>query len=296
MPCAMRAPPKKADDMTRAVTNAGHELARRFEKRVLHTYDDADPRHRRVKPGHKFRGTPTIGWGNVRHAMPVRTITPAEAESLYAEDVQETIRTIYRHVPHHVIELLPQSAYDALFSMTFNTGPQIYVSPGGRQTNFIKALMSPERALEVPIQMRRWNKTTISGKLVVSNGLTIRREAEALLWTQGYQTSVSREQAAVPLDTPPEVQAEIAAKIDTRITPVPPQPAISQGTPAQRPATGAVATTAGVAGAAITETAQQMNLLGAAGQIVQLICLLLVLVGLGLTIYAVVHQTKKGQP
>lgn len=282
--------------MTRAVSKAGHELARQFEKLVLYTYDDADHRHRRARPGQKFRGTPTIGWGNVRHALPVRSINQAEAETLYAEDAQEAIETIRRHVPSQVIDQLPQAAYDALFSMVFNTGPQVFKNDKGYATNFLKALISPDRATEVPLQMRRWNKTHINGKLVVSAGLTARRDAEVALWTSGYLTPKVHESPFLP-STPAAVEAaaEVAAKVDTRITPVPPQPAISQGPMMQRPSVGAATTAAGTAGAVITETAQQMNVLGPTGHIVQLICLLLVLVGAGLTIYAVVHQTRKGQ-
>ena len=36
----------------------------------------------------------------------------------------------------------------------------------------------------VPVQLRRWNKETIDGKLVINRGLVNRRESEITLWNQ----------------------------------------------------------------------------------------------------------------
>ncbi len=252
---------------SRAVPNAGHDLARSYEQLRLRTYDDHTGKP--LQPGQKALGVPTIGWGNTRDALPVRNITVDEAEALYEVDAEEAVRSIYQHVPRGVIESLPPACYAALFSFVFNTGPQVFGTVKKR-TQFYQTLMTDLTA--VPAQMRRWNKD--NGKVV--KGLVNRREAEAKLWTSGL------------IDVEP-------ATHEDRIVPQEPKAAINQGPMVERPAVGAVTTSAGVAGAVATETAQSLNYMQTTGHVVQIICLVLVLAGMGLTIWALVKQSKAGR-
>jgi lysozyme len=265
--------------MTRRQPSAvAHALIERYERTILFTYDD-DANGKRLQPGAKPKGKATIGRGNTRHALPAREITFAEAEAYYEEDCQDVLNVLYRFVPFELLASMPQQCFDALFSFIFNVGPQAFRDPKtGKPTNFIKALLK-DLAL-VPSQMRRW--VYDNGKRLA--GLEARRESEATLWQSGLsaQHVVSGKQAA-------------PAAAETRIVPSAPVPAIEQGPLLERPSTGAATTAAGTAGAVATETAQQMSLVGSTGHVIQLICLVLVLLGAGLTIYAIVKQKQHGK-
>lgn len=248
-------------------------LVDEFERTILYTYDDATGK--RMAIGQKPKGVPTIGRGNTRHAMPVRTITRDEAEAYYREDSAEAIETMYRHVPRAVLDSLPQPCFDALFSMTFNIGPQLFIAPGkkGKRTQFWTTLTTDLHA--VPAQIARW--VYDDGKKLA--GLVRRREAEARLWLRGLAMLHRAE---------PEQ--------DARIVPTPPQPAISTGPITERPAVGAATTAAGSAGAALTEGAQSMQYMTPdASFVLQLIFGAIAFAGLGLTVYAIVQQGKAGR-
>lgn len=258
----------------RQPSQAAHALVDEFERVILFTYDDATGK--RMAVGQKPKGVPTIGRGNVSHALPVRNITMDEAEAYYAEDVKSTLRTIYRYLTDEFIDDLPQACFDALFSFIFNVGDQAFRDPEtGKPTNFIAALKRDLK--EVPAQMRRW--VYDNGKRL--GGLERRRESEASLWMSGLDLSLP----GIIEETP-----------DARIVPTPPKPAISQGPMLDRPAVGATTTAVGTAGAVASETAQQLSFMqSSTGHVVQLICLLLVLLGAGLTIWALVRQSKEGR-
>lgn len=260
----------------RTVSHEGHELARSFEALRLRTYDDKTGKP--MQPGQRALGVPTIGWGNTRRALPVRNITADEAEAYYDEDVHEALATIYRHVPTHIIESLPQACYDALFSFIFNVGEQAFGTPSKR-TNFYKTLMTDLSG--VGAQMMRW---VYDGGVKVA-GLIRRRKAESTLWDSGL---------ALP-KTAPASTVPTAIVEGTNRVPDMPQPAISQGPMMQRPSTGAATTAVGAAGAVVTETATQMSLLDNGSEVIKLICLVLVLAGLGLTVWALVKQNKAGR-
>lgn len=251
----------------------GDALTKRFEKLRLQTYDDHTGKV--IVLNRPYSGVPTIGWGNTRRALPPRKITTAEAESYYAEDRRETVETIHRYVPGRVIDDLPEDCYDALFSFVFNTGPQVFVNDRGKRTLFLATLLSNRNA--VPAQMRRW--VYDNGKKV--QGLINRREVEAERWMRGLRM---------------EQPVEVSAPHKQRIVPDPPKPAISEGPLIEQPRVGAVTSGAGATGAAMTESAQQMAILSdGMGMIVKLLFVLIALAGIGLTIYAIVQQNKRGR-
>lgn len=64
----------------------------------------------------------------------------------------------------------------ALKSFVFNIGPNAF------RKSTLRKILNEGRYDEVPDEMRRWNKVTIDGERVVSQGLVNRREAEIALW------------------------------------------------------------------------------------------------------------------
>lgn len=256
----------------RTPSQAAHELIESFERTILWTYDDATGR--RMAVGVPALGTPTIGRGNTRRALPVRQITALEAEDYYVEDCADVSRTIARWVPAKTLLGMPQPCYDGLFSFVFNVGVQAFVGKGGKRTQLLQTIINDPAG--VPAQMRRWVYS--AGRKLA--GLVRRRDAEANLWAKGLLAE----------------NPEPARPHNERVMPEPPKAAIASGPVLQRPAVGATTTAVGTAGAVATETAQQLSFMQSeTGQIVQLICLLLVLLGAGLTIWALIKQSKEGR-
>lgn len=257
---------------------AGRHLIQSHEGLRLATYDDATGRP--LRPGEVARGTPTIGWGNVRQALPVRTITKAEAAALFEADLTETVRSIYRHVPPSVIDAMPQPCWDALVSFVFNVGEQAFRNRDGGRTQFWRAVVenNPDRA-EVARQMQRWVK---SGGVVMP-GLVRRRADEAALWGAGLLAAANVYH--------PERQVEVAEEVVAEQAGLVPEPPRESPPVAQRPETYAVA--AAGTGAAATAGAT----LSSAGQgllhgddWLKLAGLLLVLAGVGLTVWLVTRR------
>ena len=71
---------------------------------------------------------------------------------------------------------LSEAQWIALVSFTFNEGTRAF------QTSTLLRLLNAGDYASVPVQLKRWNKETINGVLVVNNGLTNRRAAEIKLW------------------------------------------------------------------------------------------------------------------
>lgn len=181
----------------RPVSDSAITHVKGFETLRLQTYDDLTGAD--LFPGEPYVGTPTVGWGNVSNALPPREITVHEAEYLLAQDAQYTFRVIYGYVPNDIIDSLPQKAYDALFGFVFNVGPQAFRRPGGGMTDFMRALMSKRRDIEVPAQMVRW----VYSKGRRLGGLIRRRAAEAQMWAEGYVSTITPHAGVVPEVEPP---------------------------------------------------------------------------------------------
>lgn len=68
-------------------------------------------------------------------------------------------------------------------SFTFNVGEHAFET-----STLLKRLNAGDFA-GVPEELARWNKVTINGRKVVSNGLTRRRAREAKLFATGVYTA-----------------------------------------------------------------------------------------------------------
>tara|TARA_R110002020_G_scaffold424276_2_gene633440 strand:- start:2 stop:445 length:444 start_codon:yes stop_codon:yes gene_type:complete len=110
----------------------------------------------------------TIGYGHTKGVSDGDTCTQEEADQMLAKDLQE----FESYVDRYVQVDLTQNQRDALIAWTFNLGPTNLKS-----STMLKELNTGNYE-KVPSEMKRWNKA--GGKVL--NGLTRRREAEALLF------------------------------------------------------------------------------------------------------------------
>ena len=125
-------------------------------------------------------GIPTIGYGTTRlNGFPVSlgmTINQTVAVALFHGDMQETINFI-----NNVIKVkLNQNQIDALICLVYNIGF------GGFQSSTLLKTINNEGKVYEDLFVR-WNKYTdpITGKKLVSNGLTRRRKLEFKLFSEG---------------------------------------------------------------------------------------------------------------
>lgn len=84
----------------RRIRIEGLDLLKRWERCVLHAYDDADPARppRFIQPGDAVHRALTIGYGHTRAVRPGQRITQAEAERLLLEDLAPVEAAIARSV------------------------------------------------------------------------------------------------------------------------------------------------------------------------------------------------------
>ncbi len=121
-------------------------------------------------------GIPTIGWGHKILATEKFTrIDQAEGERLMHQDLAFAEEAIARLVKVP----LSQNQYDALVSFVYNIGVGNFEfgGPGGTHSTILKKLNERDFS-GAAAEFARWNKVTQDGKKVVSNGLTVRRQAE----------------------------------------------------------------------------------------------------------------------
>src|SRR5690606_2615038 len=85
--------------------------------------------------------------------------------------------------------------FDALVSLAFNIGIGAFSGSSALRE------LNAGRIANVPAKMQLWNKITVGGKKVVSNGLVRRRAAEAALFTM----DVAPLGNAVPESVPQQV-------------------------------------------------------------------------------------------
>jgi lysozyme len=123
-------------------------------------------------------GVWTIGYGHtgsfrgkgIHQGM---EITKADADLLLRQDVAFFEADVNRLVKVP----LTQGEFDALVCWHFNTGALA-------KSTLLKKLNANLRD-DVPDEILRWNKITVGGKKVVSQGLKNRRAAEVVLWGTG---------------------------------------------------------------------------------------------------------------
>lgn len=163
---------------------AGETLIKGFEKLSLRAYDDG-------------YGYITIGWGHTGRGGGMKpklgdTITAAQAQEIFHEDIQRFVNGVNRlvRVP------LTQNQFDAIVSFHFNTG-----ALGG--SGVLRAI-NERRYDDVPAELAKWNRVTVGGRKVTSRGLVRRRAAEISLWSAGGQLE-GHEQADAAAQSGPQV-------------------------------------------------------------------------------------------
>lgn len=150
-----------------------------WEGVVLHAYDDATAQ--KINPGDKVRGTLTIGVGHVGpDVKPGMTITKDRADALLRND----LRVAQNAVDRLVKVKLNDHQYGTLVSFTFNAGT------GALESSTLLKKLNAGNYAAVPVELMKWTKTHINGKLVSSQGLVKRRANEAAYWTAGPATII----------------------------------------------------------------------------------------------------------
>lgn len=128
-------------------------------------------------------GVPTIGWGHTKTVCKFdvetgRTITQAEAQLLFLQDIADAQRAVdlYVTVP------LTDWQYGALVSLAFNIGS------GNFRTSTLLKLLNLKEYTAASEQFARWNKGRDpgTGATVVLGGLVKRRERERILFCGGF--------------------------------------------------------------------------------------------------------------
>jgi len=114
-------------------------------------------------------GLPTIGYGHLlKPGEFFDIITKAEGESLLKSDVAEAENA----VNDNVNVALTQNMFDALVSFVYNIGAYNFAS-----STLLRVLNEGDYE-EARRQLSVWNKVTVNGVKVVSQGLVNRRQHE----------------------------------------------------------------------------------------------------------------------
>jgi len=112
-------------------------------------------------------------------------ITMAQAEQLFKDDVAPREEELSRLLEGVEVN---QNQFDALFSLMYNIGGKQFA-----KSTALKRLKAGDFK-NVPEAMMRYNKVTKNGKKEPSKGLTIRRKAEADLFSGSTTSSAFKEQ------------------------------------------------------------------------------------------------------
>lgn len=115
----------------------------------------------------------TIGWGTTKGVTSGMNITREEAERRLAEDLNDALAGVRRHVRVP----LTQHQSDALVSFVHNCGE------GNFSRSTLLTRLNRGEYDAVPNELARWNKARVKGELTVLPGLVRRRAAEAALFT-----------------------------------------------------------------------------------------------------------------
>lgn len=168
-------------------------------------------------------GIPTIGIGHTGDDVRMGMVwTDAQIDAAYKRDALEHARLI--PLPAQIVEQLGEHQYAALISFVFNAGPR----PGATLWKVIKA----GQLDRVPLELAKWNKATVKGRLVTLSGLVNRRAKEVQLWLKDDagqpEEHVSTSSPAVeispsPADaTPPQRSATLLTAAAGAVAAAPP--------------------------------------------------------------------------
>lgn len=153
------------------ISTRGIDFIKNWEKLRLNAYWDQ-------------AGIPTIGYGTICYPDGSRvqmgqTCTPAQAEEWLRWDCRNIELELDNLVASGLNPL--QNQFDALASFCYNVGVG-----GFRESTLRRELVAGRPVIED--YFLRWNKVhdPRTGKLVVSRGLTNRRHAEWLFFSEGH--------------------------------------------------------------------------------------------------------------
>jgi lysozyme len=169
------------------MTKDGLEALKVSEGYVPYVYDDAVYPTRRWKKGTKVKGFLTAGVGHLLNETEIATwagkdIPASVIDAWLDADTDEAERDVHEYVK---VKLQPKQR-NTLISFRFNIGRSAF-----KGSTLVRKLNNGDYD-SVPSELRKWNKTTINGKKVVSDGLIKRRADEIAMWLSG----------AVPVATP----------------------------------------------------------------------------------------------
>ena len=145
--------------MTQTINQAGIDFIRDCEGCRLESYQDS-------------RGIWTIGVGSTKNVTPNLKITQTQADDRLDSDLKDAMKAVNELVKVD----LTQNQFNALTSFTFNLG---------RNNLDISTLLKFVNLGEfekASLEFKHWNKARIDGVLTTIEGLTRRREAEAILF------------------------------------------------------------------------------------------------------------------
>jgi lysozyme len=153
------------------MNEAGFALLKKWEGCILHAYDDANDHP--VAPGDVVHGTLTIGYGHTgSDVFPGLTWSQQEAE----ESLRHDIAAVAGQIAPLVTGNLTDNQFSAFVCFAYNIGLHAFAGSSALQ------LANHGKPADVPSHIALWNKTTINGHLVESEGLKNRRAAEIVLW------------------------------------------------------------------------------------------------------------------
>lgn len=155
-----------------------------FEGVVLHVYKDQAGLET-IGIGHLMSSAESVtgkfpgGIQAIRDSQGRWAITREQAQELFIIDTSRFARDLTQ-LYKGPRELTEYEA-DAIILWDYNTG-------GLRNSGLLNAL-NAGRFEDVPTEMLRWNhrKDPRTGRLVVDEGLTLRRQAEVSIWLNGYE-------------------------------------------------------------------------------------------------------------
>lgn len=183
------------------ISSPGLALLKRLEgtvkRRGRHVpYDDATGKP--IRPGQHPTGGTTIGYGHL--VEPGERWPEGGIDERWAEDLLRADLARFEVAVDDAITVpLNQNEFDALVIFAFNIGEGAFRT----KASAVRALNDGNRA-DVGRRMELWNKTTVSGKRVVSQGLILRREAEVALF---YTPIEEKDDPPKTADPPVEISS-----------------------------------------------------------------------------------------
>ena len=144
--------------------------------KLIQEYEDF-----RAKAYLDIKGVPTIGFGTTYYQDGTKVqlgdiCTRSQAEAWFVNDCKALDAFLDRNVTQ---KKLTQNQFDALASFIYNVGRSAFI--GSTMYRLIKLGKMKEAADE----FLRWDKVTINGKKVSSQGLLNRRKKERALFIKG---------------------------------------------------------------------------------------------------------------